>query len=178
MSIKYSKVDHDSKCEPFFNKIIDSSNIDISLNNIVDIENLDKFKNIKMQNEITEFFIKHGKINRELYIENFTFFSIKKILDIIEYYKKNDILNIIDLGYTYIGMGWVNVAFYNLNSKKIYIRKDGGSNYWDREDNFNRLKKYSKIENISNIAEISLGIDFNELLDKIYSNQKLSIINY
>ena len=67
-------------------------------------------------------------------------------------------------------MGWVVVAFYYVPDKNIYFRMDGGSNGFDRLENFNRLK------NIDKLLENKTAIDFNAFIDRI-KNDVMDIYN-
>ena len=49
-------------------------------------------------------------------------------------------------------MGWVKVIYYHKNFDKLFIRYDGGSNNYDRLENYNNLKK---IENYKIIDEMN-----------------------
>ena len=57
--------------------------------------------------------------------------------------------NVFNIAYRYEGMGWVEVLSCDLESHLLFLRKDGGSNGWDREANFkdvieNGSSKYKK----------------------------------
>jgi hypothetical protein len=65
----------------------------------------------------------------------------------------------IDIAIAYAGMGFVNVLSYHKDSKKYFVRMDGGSNGYDREYNYNKYKDYNPIE-----TEL---LTFNEVLKSI-----------
>jgi hypothetical protein len=48
----------------------------------------------------------------------------------------------IDIAYSYAGLGHVNVLAYHPESKKYFTRMDGGSNGYDREENYKAYKSY------------------------------------
>jgi hypothetical protein len=151
---------------PFFRP---APNNDLSINNTLSIiENnnitiINEFKLLGLEKNINDFFLDNEAYNKEIYVNNITFFSIKKILDLYECYKNDDINNIIDIGFTYEGMGWIKVIYYNIKFNKLFIRMDGVSNGYDRLDNYNKMKNMSKIDNIKLIN--SIAYNFNEILN-------------
>ena len=74
----------------------------------------------------------------------------------------------------YYGMGWVIVVFYYIKTGKLYFRMDGGSNGYDRMENFNKLKDLDN----SIHDKIDRGIDFNEFINRIEKeiNMPLTVI--
>ena len=163
-NISYSNEYYDSTMAPFFrqapNNDINNS-ISIIENNNIDIIN--NFKMLDLDKSIIDFFIDHEASNKEIYINQITFFSIKKILDLYEYYKNDNLNNIIDIGFIYLGMGWIKVIYYNSKFNKLFFRMDGGSNGYDRLENYNKMKNLSKIDNIDLINELSYN--FEEILN-------------
>lgn len=166
--IKHSQKGYDSTMAPFFRPYEDDNIDDIKSESIIpetdftNIDSINNFSHICDNKDIQDFFINNKGIDREIYIKEWTFFSIEKVLSLDEMYKLSNINNIIDLGYMYHGMGWVVVAFYYIPDKNIYFRMDGGSNGYDRMENFNRLK------NIDNLLETNEnGIDFFQFINKI-----------
>jgi len=55
---------------------------------------------------------------------------------------KNDEIYTVDLAFKYRGMGHILIMFYNRKTGQFLYRYDGGSNGYDREYNYNRLKNY------------------------------------
>ena len=165
-NIKYGYDDYDSTMAPFFRQ---APNNDLSQNNstsILENENIDiinDFKLLGLPKNINDFFINNQAFNKEIYINNITFISIKKIINLVKTYKQDSINNIIDLGFIYDGMGWIKVIYYNTKFNKLFFRMDGGSNDYDRLENYNNLKNISKIDIINKIN--SHYYDFNEILN-------------
>jgi len=167
--VKNSQKGYDSTIAPFFRPYEDE-NIDIiesmSIIPDADITNIDimnNFSKICNHKKIQDFFINNNGIDREIYIKNWTFFSLEKILSLDEMYRESNINNIIDIGFIYHGMGWIVVAFYYIPEKKLYFRMDGGSNNFDRIDNFNKLKNID-----TNIEKkIDIGLYFKDFLNII-----------
>ena len=139
-NILFSPRNHDSTLQPFFLPNIDNdTNISIIEDNnlILAIE----FKELNLEKSIADFYLDNEAYDREMYTENWTFFSITKILELNKYYTSHNINNIVDLGFIYHGLGHIKVVYYNKITKKIHFRMDGGSNDYDRMANFNELKK-------------------------------------
>tara|TARA_B100001093_G_scaffold506125_1_gene564536 strand:+ start:1041 stop:1574 length:534 start_codon:yes stop_codon:yes gene_type:complete len=165
-NIYYSYENYDSTMAPFFRP---APNNDLSINNTLSIiENnnitiINEFKILGLEKNINDFFLDHEAYNKEIYINEYTFFSIKKILDLYEYYKNENINNIIDIGFIYQGMGWIKVIYYNTKFNKLFFRMDGGSNDLDRLDNYNNMKKLSKLNNIELLD--TKAYSFKEILN-------------
>lgn len=162
-NILFSPRNHDSTLQPFFLPSLDND----TNQNISNIENNNlllaiQFKELNLEKSITDFYLDNEAYDREMYTENWTFFSIKKILELNKYYIENTINNIVDLGFIYHGMGHIKVVYYNKITKKIHFRMDGGSNDYDRMANFNELKKISNNETLE-----ADGIDFSYFINNI-----------
>lgn len=164
-NISYGHIGHDSTKVPFFMQSINndnSYNTSISILDNIDYNLINDFKNLLLPNDISDFFINNKAFDNEIYINGYTFFSIKKILELSQYYKSNNINNIIDIGFIYKGMGWVSVMYYNTNFNKIFFRHDGGSNNYDRNYNYNLLKKNAGETDINSIN--SQAYDFKDII--------------
>lgn len=150
-NINYSLENYDSTNAPFFRSAPSNELNNLQNTSIIDCNNMDiinEFKLLGLEQNINDFFINHQAFNKEIYINNITLLSINKILEINEEYKKDNILNIIDIGFKYSGMGWISVIYYNTKFNKLFVRMDGGSNGFDRIQNYNIMKKMSKIDKI------------------------------
>lgn len=154
----YSSQDYNSVDAPFFLKDSKYSNINFSNKN--NFQNLIDEVNFPLI--IKEWFLQKCAINQETYFKEWTFFSLNFIIKRNKIYNENNI-NIIDLGFTYLGLGWIQVAFYDPKINKIVIRKDGGSNDYDRIENFNKLKTYDFNNNESSYFIIS-SYNFDDFL--------------
>jgi len=166
-NILFSSRNHDSTGQPFFLPNIDNNQNQIQNISIIEDNNLllnIEFKELNLEKNITDFYLDNEAHNKEMYIENWTFFSITKILELVKHYATHNINNIIDLGFIYHGMGHVKVVYYNKISKKIHFRMDGGSNDYDRIANFNELKKISNNETLELDTDT---IDFTYFINNI-----------
>jgi hypothetical protein len=168
-NILFSSRNHDSTGQPFFLPNVDNNQNHNQNQNISIIEDNNlllniEFKELNLEKAIADFYLDNEAHNKEMYIENWTFFSITKILELVKHYATHNINNIVDLGFMYHGMGHVKVVYYNKISKKIHFRMDGGSNDYDRMDNFNELKKISNNETLELDADT---IDFTYFINNI-----------
>ena len=164
-NINYGYTNYDSTMDPFF---IQVPNNDFSINNTLSIiednyiDIINNFKMLYLEKNINDFFLNNEAYNKEIYINEYTFYSIKKILELSQFYKNNNITNIIDIGFTYQGMGWIKVIYYNTKFNKLFFRMDGGSNDFDRLDNYNLLKKIANETDINLIN--SQSYDFKDII--------------
>lgn len=75
-----------------------------------------------------EIVIKYDNVNEDEFTESLlTLFSLKEIID-----RSKNYPNFIDVGLTNKGLGHINVYSFDLKSKKFFVRRDGGSNGYDR----------------------------------------------
>ena len=116
---------------------IQIENNEIENNEIIDLSMLPKGinKNIILLYEM------FNEKNKEIYLNNWTFISINRAIEIYNYYYKNNRTDIFDIAYQYIGMGHIKVLSCDLTTHLLFIRPDGGSNSWDRQDSFINLIK-------------------------------------
>ena len=169
IEIKNSQAGYDSTLAPFFRGYIDDNVDDIACdsiipdNNVNNIDTINRFIELCKNKSIQDFYINNNGIDREIYIKHWSLLSLEKILGLDSTYKESGIENVIDLGYMYHGMGWVIVVFYYIKTGKLYFRMDGGSNGYDRMENFNKLKDLDN----SIHDKIDRGIDFNEFINRI-----------
>ena len=115
--------------------------------------------------------------NKDIYfsIHKWTFLSLDQLYSRYKY--MDDLLNnktlFIDFAYKTTGAGWILVAFFNVENKKIYFRPDGGSNGYDRRDNHN----YFLDLNVKN-KSMSHNGTIDKWLIKIINDYRHYCINY
>ena len=132
---KKSKEGYDSTIEPFFMKD-DDINFTEDYKDIPEIpESLNR--HIKLMYQI----IGNSKI--EIYIDEYTIMSLDKCLETYKNLCDNGQELVFDFGYRYVGMGHIEVISCDLSNHLLFFRDDGGSNGYDREDNYQRLLKYN-----------------------------------
>ena len=139
---------------------------------VINIEELEeKFTLIdtSLSFEIKRFYRSIKSSSQEIYIKEWTLFSIDNIYNMLLNHRENNI-HITDIGLKYCGMGHCKVAFYDPQTNMIYYRHDGGSNRWDREEKYNALKNYKSDSNNSGLTfdiflkQINKELNENECL--------------
>ena len=132
---KISENNYNSSKRPFFiqNNIYDF-NISNSSNNIIE-EKLPK----KLNNNIKLIYKILNNTEKEIYLNEWTIMSMDNALNIYNNYLNNGQENVFDIGFKYEGMGHITVISCDLNSHLLFLRPDGGSNGYDREENFKNL---------------------------------------
>ena len=119
----------------------------------------DKLGKLYIPENIKNFYRDVSSSTQEIYINNWTLFSLDNILNMSKEYLLVGVPTI-DLGFTYMGMGHVHVAFYHPKFDTILFRMDGGSNDWERKDN-----RYDLINFDHN--KFKKGITFEQFIKKI-----------
>tara|TARA_Y100000389_G_C17385672_1_gene476895 strand:+ start:531 stop:1076 length:546 start_codon:yes stop_codon:yes gene_type:complete len=130
-----SKNDHDSSQMPFF---LQEPNTDFKIN--FNSINEDKIPQSLNRNIINIYKIL-GDPNKEIYINDWTIMSLNKAISIYELYCNNGQTNVFDIGFSYIGMGHINIISCDLNNHLLFYHHGGGSNGYDREESFNNIIK-------------------------------------
>ena len=149
-----SKPNWQSNQKPFMSNSQDSSIIKDDYINL-------KLSETELSDDIKNFYKIFGSSSQEIYINEWTLFSLDNIICMHNNYFKDNI-NIYDLGIEYLGMGHVNVVFYDAVNKNINYRHDGGSNDYDREYYYQELKNYSNKKN-NNVSTLT----FTEFINTI-----------
>lgn len=128
--------DAQSTQQPFFNCHIEKT----SLNFVNSVKREIPVIHPKLNINIIEIYKYTQTNNQEIYLHEWTFMSIKEITERYNSIKKerNDI---IDIAFKYHGLGWIIVLSCDLNNSLLFERMDGGSNGFDREENYLQLIK-------------------------------------
>lgn len=130
--------------------------------NIEELEEKLNLLNNALSNDIKTFYRNIKSSTQEIYIKEWSLFSIDDILKVFKN-RKRDNINIIDFALKYCGMGHCKVAFYDPQTNMIYYRHDGGSNELDREERYEALKQYKSDPN-------NFGLTFDIFLKQINEN--------
>ena len=134
---KVSCNNYDSTKQPFFSSDSSQNKFTInfqSLSNYNIPESLNR--NIILIYKIL------GDPTKEIYIGEWTIMSLDKALKNYKEYSDNGQHNVFDIGYRYIGMGHVEVISCDLKSHLLFYHRDGGSNGYDRQINYNNIIKH------------------------------------
>ena len=67
--------------------------------------------------------------------------SVEHALSVYNDYIENGQDKVFDVAYEYIGMGHIRVLACDLTTHSLFYHNSGGSNGWDREENFQELIK-------------------------------------
>lgn len=151
---------------PFF---YSSANDGISINNLDNIYEIeDQDKNI-LHNEILKLYQKIG-YNKEYQFKYYTFMTLNEIIE-----RKNNYENFIDIALKYLGLGHILLISYHIKSNKFFFRMDGGSNGYDRENNYNKYKKFDtnnhNNEKNPTIYNYDILYTFNEMINIINNEE-------
>jgi len=135
-SAKVSGENHDSTQEPFFSK-------NISGDHQMEHKELPEFpdslnRHIKIMYELI------GNPDVEVYLGEWTIMSLTKSLENYKKYCEDGQEKVFDVALTYMGMGHVMVLSCDLENHLLFKRRDGGSNGYDRDANYQDLLKYDK----------------------------------
>jgi len=158
--------------DPVFRPEIDNVDVDelIYKSNKNNQKILELSEKINLPSKLLYMYILLDSNTREFTYYNFTFFSIREIEKRLIIYEEDNQNNICDLALCYHGMGWIIVLTLNRKDGKFFLRMDGGSNNYDREDNWNFIKKYDphtqkdKLFNIDKFFDISKNENINNLI--------------
>jgi hypothetical protein len=125
---------YDSTKQPFFMRDGNQTEFKINFDYILDLpEGLNQ--NISLIYKII------SDPDREIYLDNWTIMSLNKIKEIYKEYCNNHQTRVINIAFIYLGMGHINVMGCDLQTHNLFFHRDGGSNGYEREDNFNYMVK-------------------------------------
>ena len=132
---KMSKKGHKSTGQPFF---IQGQSDDFITGHDILPEIPDSLnRHFKILYEIV------GNPDIEIYVNDWIIMSLNEALEKYEHYKNDGQYTIFDIAYIYCGMGHIDVLSCNLHNHLLFIRRDGGSNGWDREYNYLQAKNFN-----------------------------------
>lgn len=94
-------------------------------------------RNFKLLHEII------GNPEKELYINEWIILSTNDVVKQYKTYCEEGQNNIVNLAYRYLGLGHVEVLSCNLYNHLLFLRRDGGSNDWDRKANHNEIVNFN-----------------------------------
>lgn len=134
VNAKVSDENYDSTLEPFFQKR-EQNDYELDFKELPELpEGLNRHMKL--------FYSLVGNPDVEVYIGDWTFMSLNKCLEIYKDYCGNEQNCLFDIAYIYAGMGHIKLIACDLNNHLLFERPDGGSNGYDREDNYQRSLAY------------------------------------
>jgi hypothetical protein len=74
-----------------------------------------------------------GDPDKEVYLGEWTIMSLNKVLGTFENLKNKGQSKIFDIAFRYIGLGHIDILSCDLTTHKLFHRRDGGANGWERE---------------------------------------------
>ena len=83
-----------------------------------------------------------GNPNIEYYFGEWILNSLINLKERLNIMLQEGNLNIVDFALRYVGMGHCIICSYDPSDGKIFFRRDGGSNGYERVDNWNFIKSY------------------------------------
>ena len=105
---------------------------------------------------IYNLFLKNTNLNTSICFESdYRSIDIERIFELKDNYK-----HFIDLFYRYIGMGHMELISMCVHTQKFFIRRGGGSNGFEKEDNYLKYKDFKLNENTESFTS-------EEILDRI-----------
>lgn len=123
-------------------------------------------REFKIPDEIYDLFLKNKSLETEIVINDFYAINISKIFELHKNYP-----NFIDLFWTYIGMGHMVIISMCTHTQKFFLRRDGGSNGFEREDNYLKYKNYKLDNNVETYT-------INQVIEMLIKNQLDQIPNW
>ena len=133
-----SSENYDSVQQPFFSK--DS----ISDTNIkYDTEEIDAIlEKHSFPEQLRIIYRSIGNKLVEYYYKDWVLMSLENIENRINIYRKDGQTRVVDFAHKYYGMGHCIVAAFDIEDKKIFYRRDGGSNGYERLANYRQIVEY------------------------------------
>jgi len=141
----FTKLDTKTTEHPFFSPTKDE---DATIEDVINHPTKDNTTIIDLANDIAlpqylfHMYLLLDSNKREFYYDTFCFFSINEISSRYNKFQKARQHDICDLACKYYGMGHIIVLSWNSTVKSFILRRDGGSNDYDRRDNYNFIINY------------------------------------
>jgi len=144
-----------NNAEPLVSTEETDFNIDDIENKFINIETM--ISTLQLSEELKQLYHMIGTQNKECSINGWVILSLNDVCSDYDLMKEYTDNKIVDFARLNIGMGYYYMCAYDPNTSSYFARRDGGSNGFDREINFNFFCKY--------IAQMDKHFDFLYLLD-------------
>ena len=167
----FSREGHDSTRQPFFAG--DQENPSVPRNTMTrdQRECLKKLiREVPFDANFLQFYITFctevADASTEFYYNRYwTFMSLYRVMEQLKHYRDNGQRDLIDLGFTYGGMGHIMKFSYIPSTQTYVFLMDGGSSGWDREAHFRGSSNFAPGDN-------TVHHTFDELID-IFNDEDL-----
>jgi|TARA_B110000971_G_C19779302_1_gene394538 hypothetical protein len=130
---------------PFFTPTYDS----VTIKDVINKPSKDNTKildishDVELPDILLNMFLLLDSNKREFSYNIFSFMPIDEIDRRYRMFQKKEQSSICDLATSYYGMGHIIVLSWNKKTKTFMLRRDGGSNDYDRIDNMNFITNYN-----------------------------------
>jgi hypothetical protein len=133
---KISNPNHISSHITFFSRDINADNFRVISSSINKYKIPDSLnRNVKLIFELL------GDPEREIYIGEWTIMSLKQCMERYNEFCKEHRNDVFDIGYRYMCLGHIEMISCDLKTHLLFYRPDGGSNGYDRYDNYQNILK-------------------------------------
>tara|TARA_B110000208_G_scaffold12418_1_gene15266 strand:+ start:4075 stop:4626 length:552 start_codon:yes stop_codon:yes gene_type:complete len=129
-----SDENYDSTEQPFFCQN-STTEFDTGYKSLADIPD-------NLPSNLRNLYLIIGTPDKEVYLDKWTIMTFNKSFQNYINYCNDKQFRVFDVAYLYAGMGHIIVLSCDLNTRQFFLRKDGGSNDWDRLYNYKELLKY------------------------------------
>tara|TARA_Y100000817_G_scaffold313314_1_gene309168 strand:+ start:2009 stop:2596 length:588 start_codon:yes stop_codon:yes gene_type:complete len=113
---------------------------------------------------------------REFSYNTFTFMSINEIAQRFRSFQDTKQKNICDFAISYYGLGHIMVLSWNIATKSFILRRDGGSNDYDRRENSEFIVNYDATQTPPE-KQIHMSDLFNTLKNNNFDDFRNILIN-
>ena len=141
---------HDSCMQPFMMNSINKDKHNIRCKNVVNnnhITNvLQLLSQIPLPYTLRILYTAIGKVNVELYYNNWTLLSLNKVKTMYNHYISNNQTRSVDFAFMYCGMGHACMVSFDPITNKIYYKMQNGANGYEADDNYRNAISYVPIE--------------------------------
>ena len=168
---RFSREGHDSTSQPFFASAPENAPVPRNTMTRTQKESLRKLiREIPFDANLLQFYdtfcTEFADATSEFYFNSsWTLMSLYRVMEQIKYYRDNGQADLIDIGFTYGGMGHVVKLCYIPSTHSYIFLFDGGSSGWDREANARSSSNFTPDERTTHHT-------FDEVID-IFNDEDL-----
>ena len=139
---KPSSENYDSIQQPFFTK-----DANVEVNKKYDTEEIDAIlEKYSFPDLLRNIYRSIGNKLVEYYYKDWVLISLENIEKRVNIYRGDGQRRVVDFAHKYYGMGHCIVASFDIEDKKIFYRRDGGANGYERAANYRTMVEYTPKE--------------------------------